>query len=239
MSSSKWFVAVDGQVRGPFAEEAVEAMVAGSANSLVWGRGLDEWLPPQRWRQSRQERTVHLQSGESSTEREWRVATAGQEQPPMSYAQMLLFLRKQTNLQDVLVWTEGYSEWREVFQIHRIMDELGVSRRAHPRVPITGSLQCEGATGSFEAKLQSISEGGVGAMNALHVKIGEKYKIHLQSPNLPSPIHASAEVVYVGQDGYGGFRFSALQAENKSMIIDYVKRFTEIQMMPASMGTKT
>lgn len=89
-----------------------------------------------------------------------------------------------------------------------------------------GTLDCEGVRGNFTAHILSISEGGLGITDAKHVKIGEKMKILLKSPNLYAPIHAFAEIVFVGSDGYAGLKFSGLQSESKSAIIEYIKKYT-------------
>jgi len=224
MEQKKWFALIDGQVRGPFTQDDLQGRLSGVANPLIWGRGQTDWVSPEKWATLSKEINA-AQMGADRQERQWRVVIDGKELSPMSHDDMIHMLKGKPDLTHIRLWTEGYSEWREIYQIHKIMDELGVSRRTHPRVPIMGTLSCEGAGGTFTARLLSISEGGLGATESQQVKIGERLKIILKSSNLTTAIHATVEVVYVGNDGYFGMKFMALQTESQSLIIEYIKKF--------------
>lgn len=228
MAETKWFLLSDGQVSGPYSKEDVESRLTLTTNPLVWGRGQTEWVPPERWNQILHETDNNARRIRAGADRAWKLRVAGQEMKPMNHDQMIEFLKSQNDYGEIQIWTEGYNDWKDIYQIHKIMDELGVSRRQHPRVPIMGTLNCEGATGTFAARVLSISEGGLGITDAPQVKIGEKFKTILKSPNLYSPIHSTAEVVYVGVDNYAGLKFISLHPESKSAIIEYVKKFTEL-----------
>lgn len=228
MEEKRWFILSQGQVKGPFAKAALESELPESISPLIWGRGQTEWVTPDKWVKLLADQEASAAKAKQP-ERMWRVRIGGQELKPMTYPQMIDALKDRGNFQDVWIWTEGYSEWRDVYQIHKVMDELGVGRRAHPRVPISGQVMCEGAAGSFVGRALSVSEGGLGMTESPLVKIGEKFKVVLKSPNLFTPIHATAEVVYVGQDGYAGMKFVGLQTESKSAIIEYVKKFQDAQ----------
>jgi hypothetical protein len=229
MSERKWFLFLDEKVVGPFSKEEVNAQLLANKNALVWTRGQNEWVSGKRFEKSAQDVEQAHQKLKTANERIWKVRVAGQEMKPMSQPEMMDYLKTREDLSDVFIWTEGYTEWKEIFQIHKIMDELGVSRRKHPRVPIMGTLLCEGAAGQFTARVLSISEGGLGITEAINAKIGERFKTILKSPNLFAPIHATVEVVYVSQDGYAGLKFSGLQSESKSAIIEYVRKFSDVK----------
>jgi hypothetical protein len=229
MSEIKWFLLLDSQVTGPFSKEDIEGRAATLEQSLIWGRGQGEWLNLEKWRLFQKE-MIHLaQKIKVSSDRLWKIRVTGQELKPMNHDQMIDFLKTQKDLSEVQLWTEGYSEWKDIYQIHKIMDELGVSRRQHPRVPIMGTLTCEGASGNITARVLSISEGGLGITDAPQMKIGEKFKSVLKSPNLYGPIHSTVEVVYVGSDSYAGMKFTSIHPESKSAIIEYVKKFTDLR----------
>lgn len=225
MEEKRWFLLSDGQVVGPFAQAEVESQAASLKNPLVWGKGQSEWMSLDRWAKVATEISAGTHRPRNS-DRVWKIRVAGQEMQPMDHDQMIEALRKQTDYTEVQIWTEGYGEWKDIFQIHKIMDELGVSRRQHPRVPIMGTLQCEGVTGNFMAQAQSIGAGGLGVTGVPDIKIGEKLKTILKSPNLPAPVHSTCEVVYIGQDGYAGMKFVTIQAEAQAGIVEYVKKFT-------------
>jgi hypothetical protein len=224
MEEKRWFLLSEGQVLGPFSQEDVAAQASSHKSPLVWGKGQSEWMTLEKWSKLAGEIAESV-SKPRGPDRVWKVRVSGQEMPPMDHDQMMELLKKQTDYNEVQIWTEGYSEWKDIFQIHKIMDELGVSRRQHPRVPMMGALQCEGVTNTFTAQALSIGAGGLGITGASDVKIGEKLKTILKSPNLAAPIHSTCEVVYVGPDGYAGLKFVTVQAEAEAVILEYVKKF--------------
>lgn len=228
MIESKWFLLSDGQVTGPFSKEDMAQRLPQVKSALIWGRGQTDWVPADRWEQVLRELDSQDRKVRQGSDRLWKVRVAGQELKPMNHDQMIDFLKTQKDYGEIQIWTDGYSEWKDIYQIHKIMDELGVSRRQHPRVPIMGTLACEGATGNLTARVLSISEGGLGITDAPQVKIGEKFKSILKSPNLFGAIHSTVEVVYVGTDNYAGLKFISLHPESKSAIIEYVKKFTDL-----------
>lgn len=227
-----WFSLVDGQIKGPFSTAQVEGQLSQLTNALIWGRGMTEWMNPTQWQTHVQTWTEETPQKEEDN-RMWRLNVAGQEMKPMSYDDMIAFLKKQNNVYEIKLWTDGYPDWKDVYQIHRIMDQLGVSRRSHPRVPIMGTVTCQTASVNFEGKLQSISEGGLGAVDAHGLKIGEKTQVTIKSPNLIQPIKSTAEVVFVGSDGYIALKFLQLQTESQSIIIEYINKFTGQQTQPS------
>lgn len=230
----KWFFLMEGRVSGPFLKADIDAKAVSLGTGLIWGRGQTEWVTYDKWKRLLKDFSELDRRNRQAAERLWTLNVSGQELKPMTHHQMMDFLKSRTDLADILIWTEGYSDWKEIYQIHKIMDELGVSRRQHPRVPIMGSLLCEGATGSFEARVLSISEGGIGVTDTPPIRIGEKFKTLLKSSNLFAPIHATAEVVYLGDDGYAGLKFIGLHSESKSAIIEYVKKFQELKNQTAT-----
>jgi len=225
MDEKRWFLLHEGQVTGPFAVSDVATEASSLKSPMVWGRGQSEWVSLEKWTKSAKD-DVGQAAKSKGSDRIWKVRASQQEMAPMDHDQMIDYLKKQTDYAEIQIWTEGYSEWKDIYQIHKIMDELGVSRRAHPRVPIMGTLQCEGTSNTFTAKALSISEGGLGVTEASEVKIGEKFKTILKSPNLPAAVHSTCEVVYVAEGGYAGMKFVTIQAEAVAGIIEYVKKFT-------------
>ena len=228
MSDRKWFLLADSQVSGPFSKDDLPSRASPLKDPLVWGRGSSEWVAMDKWDRIVKDLEALDAKPKSSVDRQWKVRNAGVEQKLMSHDQMISYLRTQKDFAEVQIWTDGYTEWKDIYQIHKIMDELGVSRRKHPRVPIMGTLTCEGATGTFNARVLSISEGGLGITECPNVKIGEKFKTVLKSPNLYAPVHATTEVVYVGLENYAGLKFIGLHPESKSAVIEYVKKFTSV-----------
>ncbi len=227
MSDKRWFLLIEEQVQGPFSKSEIEDHLIKNTSAHIWWRGQAEWVSPDLWR-SEVEKENNPTSSEDLLKRTWLLKVKDQELEPMNHEQMMAFLKQQNDLSEVQIWTEGYSSWKEVFQIHKIMDELGVSRRKHPRVPIRGHLIYEINDQNLVAELSSISEGGLGATKTSQISIGNQIKAVIQSPQLFQPIHATCEVVYMSSNGYAGMRFSGgLHLESKAAIIEYIKKFPE------------
>lgn len=229
LEQKRWFLLMEGQVTGPFGDQELETRISSSKEEpLIWGRGQGEWMQPERWRQAM--KALNAQEAlESQKSRQWKMRVGLAELTPMNIEELIEQLKEYSDLSPVRVWTEGFEDWKEVFNVPKIMTELGVSRRSHPRVPIMGSLKCEATNGTILAKVISISEGGLGITDAAGLQVGEKLRGILTSPNLFAPINASLEVVYVGGDGYAGIRFLSVPSESKSAIIEYVKKFQQVQ----------
>lgn len=239
MDGRKWFILANEQVRGPYDRDGLDAALNQVTNPLIWGRGQSDWLTPEQFEKMLIDLESTVNRQRLQNEREWRLRLGDQELRPMFYAQMIDYLKNQADLSQFLIWTEGYNEWKEIYQIHKIMDDLGVSRRRHPRVPIMGTIEAEGTKGRFSARALSISEGGLGVTEAPQTHIGDQYKVILKSPNLFAPLHATIEVVFAGHDGYVGMKFTGLPSESRSAIIEYVKKFTNAGTGAGSGNTNT
>lgn len=226
----KWFLFTEGRVLGPLTSHDVEDQAIRAKTPLIWGRGMPEWSALEKWKRTANANQNNSTGRTTSTpERMWKVLNQGKEMAAMPYSKMMDFLRSLNDLGEVRIWTEGYIDWKEVYQIHKVLDDLGVSRRAHPRVPIMGTVVLENPAQTLTTRILSISEGGMGVADAKNVLIGEKYKITIKSPNLYAPVHAIGEVVFVGDDHYAGLKFVGLPQEPKSAIVEYVKKFTEVK----------
>jgi hypothetical protein len=229
----KWFVLINGQVTGPFTESEADS-AATEPKVLVWGRGSPEWMDKTKWKKylANPQADYGLKSTDapvSAANRMWKIKVSGSEMKPLKQTEMMEFLRTHNDHAEIQLWTEGYSEWKDIYQIHAIMDEMGVSRRKHPRVPIMGTLACEAAGTGFIARALSVSEGGLGITETGAIKIGEKFKGVLKSPNLKNLITCNFEVVYMGADGYAGLKFVGLDSESKAMVIEYIRKFSQVK----------
>lgn len=220
-----WFLLSEGQVSGPFDVAEIEGKLPSASEALIWGRGQSEWMKPDKWRRSLQSGTVA--PAVAGAPDRWMVRIEGKERPPMDYENLLQLMRGVKDFSTVDIRPEGSLSWKEIYAVQRVVDDLGITRRSHPRVPIMGSFAGELNDGAkFESKVISISEGGAGLNEAKGRKIGERFKGLISSPNLYVPIHSVCEVVYVGSDGYAGLKFIGLPAEEKSAIIEYVNKFS-------------
>jgi PilZ domain. len=222
-----WFVLIDGQVTGPYEPDEVDELISKSKEIQIWGKGYAEWMEPIRWRQSLKENLQNNPPPKApESTKMWRSRVEGREQSPMLYTDMIKFLKTLKDFSSVDIFIDKLGQWREIYALQQIADDLGISRRSHPRVPILGTLECESESkGHFNCRVISISEGGLGVTDVRNLQIGDRFTGTLNSPNLFMQINAICDVVYVGNDGYAGLRFANLPIEAKSSIIEYVNKF--------------
>lgn len=224
LEQKRWFLLLDGQVTGPYGDQDIQNRIDNSTDTLIWGRGQTEWLRPEKW-QTSLKALAEQKNLEQQNSRQWKMRVDQKELTPMTFDELIENLKEYTSLSSVRIWTEGFDDWKEVFQVRQVADELGVSRRQHLRVPVMGSMKGTAGLGEVDAKIISISEGGIGVNDVKSLQIGEKFSAKLSSPNLFMDITCNMEVVYLGADGYAGLRFLGLPNDAKSIIISYVKKF--------------
>lgn len=219
-----WFILNDGQVLGPFTIAEVRADLPKLKDVQIWGKGLSEWLPPDKWEKSLKK--FPQATNNSENPEKWLLRIEGKELPGQTFQQLISHLKGLGDLSAVDVKLESDKNWQDVYSVNTIINELGISRRSHPRVPILADMACEAPRGNFKVKVFSISEGGLGVTTPERLTLGERFKGHLKSDNLYAPVSATMEVVFSGKEGYAGLKFVVISDEAKNSIIEYVKKFT-------------
>ncbi len=222
MITNEWFIYDQGRVNGPFSTEVVKAMNP-APQSLIWGRGMTEWYLAQKWLDWIEKESIEKQTQEIRQSRQWRVKIVDQDHGPLPYSQLIDLLKGRENFENVWVWTEGYREWQDVFGFHKLMDDLGLGRRSHPRVPVAGQVEIKAPQKLIQAKAMSISEGGMGIADVTNLNVGEEVYITLKSNKFMTPISALAEILYIENNSFAGVKFKQISSETKSLIIEYVK----------------
>lgn len=197
--------------------------VAEAQEGLIWGRGLTEWVPFNKWKSWIEQQEAQIETARVRLSRQWRVRIVDEDFGPMAYGDMLDVLKGRESYENIWVWTEGYKEWQNIFGFHKLMDDLGIGRRSHPRVPISGQVDIKSNKGTFSARAMSISEGGMGVAEVGGLAVGDSVHVSLKNPAFIQPLNASAEVVYIENESFAGLKFSQISSETKSMIIQYVK----------------
>jgi hypothetical protein len=225
--SKIWFVLNEGQVTGPYEPSEVESTVSSYKDPQVWGRGHGEWMSVPRWRQHLKDSPGAAPVTEDQS-RSWVIRIDGRSRETMKYTELIAQLKTLTDFTPVDISSDGGQTWKEVYAVQQVVDDLGISRRSHPRVPIVGTLEFDHDTETMKCRVISISEGGLGVNDAESLKIGEKFFATLTSPNLYVTVSTTCEVVYVGNDGYAGLRFVGLPEEFKSSIVEYVNKFATV-----------
>lgn len=226
---SKWFAQKNNKITGPFEQTHIESLIQTQEEGLlIWGKGLSEWLSPKEW-------SDHIKGtqNEASTSGQknpnWYFKTATVTSPALSFQNLIVEIRKLNSYDDLLINNDEKNKWISVFAFPLVADELGITRRQMPRVPILGFLSGQRVDNhsAVKAKVVTISQGGCGVTEGVGITSGTSLKGIIKSPNLPGDVHISADVVYIGKDGYVGMKFTSISPESQSQIIEYVNKFKD------------
>ncbi|NUM58186.1 MAG: PilZ domain-containing protein [Bdellovibrionaceae bacterium] len=224
----KWFTQKKNKINGPYNLNQIEALIENSQDDiLIWGQGMAEWLTPNDWK-------VFLSEKQkvNDSQREipsWKFRINDTESQDLTFKELINELKKQKEFDLIYFKNKEQPKWTSIFSSVVIADELGITRRNTPRVPILGFFDGERVDTHVpvKAKVITISEGGIGLTDAVGFSQGIYIKGLIKSPNLNSDIHVHAAVVYMGNDNYVGLKFTSISPEAKSQIIEYVNKFSD------------
>lgn len=156
----------------------------------------------------------------------FRVQVNFVDQPVMSKDELLKLISQQQDVSVVSIQDPISREWKDVYNFPEIIEKLGLSRRAHPRVPILAQFNGKSShQENFTARIITISEGGLGFTEVFDLKIGDQVDGLISSPHFFIEMPIAGEVIYSGLDGYVGIKFTQINEESKASIIDYVNKF--------------
>lgn len=145
----------------------------------------------------------------------------------MTKDELMSFTSRQEDVSKISIFDKKDREWKEIYSIPDIVQRLGITRRKNQRVPIlaqfTGTHLANGE--KINARVITISQGGIGITDNFNLKLGETIQGQLVSPHFYSPVNMTAEVTYAGLDGYVGLKFVNINDEMMALVLDYVKRF--------------
>lgn len=246
INNPKWFLQIQGRIQGPYNIENLQMTLqnledAHLNQALLWKRGLSEWMKANKWRPEDDLKienftpppTASANSDQPKTFAQtfndgalYRVQVNFVDQPMMSKNELMNLIAKQEDVSTIAIMDPKTKEWKDVYAFPDIVQKLGISRRKHPRVPILAQF-----TGSsnkhptLNARIITISEGGMGFTDQFDLKIGDEVTGQITSPHFFQPINVKADVIFSGQDGYIGLKFSLVNDESKAAIIDYIKKF--------------
>lgn len=163
-------------------------------------------------------------------ESEWRLRIDGEEFSELSYSDLLEKTKNLTDFTKVKIYDRKTKQWRDIYGFEKIINDLGISRRKHDRVPILGTFvgECD-RLGPIQGRVVSVSEGGFGLSEGKKYQINDQMKGVISSPNLIVQINCSAEVVYLSPEGVAGMKFKSITEEAHSSLIEYIKKFNSVR----------
>lgn len=231
---AQWFLLNNEQVKGPFTEDQIKSDLRsgrGDQDSLVWGRLLQHWLPLRQWQTELP--NLLKRAAESKDLRSWHYAVDGSTYGPFTRAQLIKEIAELRSKNELLIWTKGMPSWGHIYEFQDLMEEVGVSRRQHPRAAITGSAVIKSADKTLLGQLVTISPGGCGVVGVEGLAPGEKMSLDLKSDAFNETLRLRAEVRYVTDSHFVGIKFENISTEALSRIIEYIKGAGATQLRAA------
>ncbi len=248
---TKWFLQLNGNVKGPFTQDTLQSTLqtlddAATAQALIWKRGLPEWVKASKFQTAKLQTPEDASDFDTKTEMAkvdddlfektftqtftqgafYRAQVNFIDQPLMTKSELLTLIAKQQDVSKVSIQDPRTKEWKEVYAFPDIVERLGLSRRKQPRVPILAQFTGKSNTNQeVSYRVITISQGGMGFTENHDLKIGDEVEGQISSPHFFQSISVKAEVIYAGQDGYIGLKFSQIPDEARAAIIDYIKKF--------------
>lgn len=224
-----WFVYLNDVVTGPLSTAEVQEKLRGNLipmDGFIWCRGEREWMPLSQW-ETRLPDLIEAHK-EQAEARAWYLDLGSGSIGPLLQAEVLDNLKGLQDFRHARVWTAGMKTWTKIYEVHDIMEPLGISRRVNTRAPLTGTVvvtRARDETKSFMLRAASVSVAGIGVNGTHDLCKDDRILLVIKSPDLPGSIHLSGEVAYVNTQGYAGVRFETVPAEIQTLLYDYVKRF--------------
>lgn len=221
----KWFLLIENEVRGPFEEESLDSYLSRYPEVLVWGPGLAEWMSLTEWKKM----ILNLKEVWSTIQKDlspiWYAQTSTQDEGPFSFPDLVFFIRNQIEPSAVKVRLENESDWKEISDFPDILNEIGISRRKHKRVPISGSFAYQKNDLQNQIPLVNISEGGFGVSEAYDLRVHDLLEGEILSPSLERTLKVHCRVLYKSDHFSWGLQFSVLRPEDRDVIAKYVLKF--------------
>ena len=230
--SISWFHYSNDVVTGPFSTEDVNVKLHSGVitpQSFIWWKGQREWIQLSVWSQQLPtilkaiDFTSHLNPV-------WYIEMSGSRLGPITQTELVGHLKSLRDLTKVKLWAVGMPAWANIFELHDVMDLIGISRRENERAPLMGNITVTRTSDdprSFVLRAASISAGGVGMVGSNDLRPGDEIGIVINSAHLGSALHARGKVLYVNSKNFVGVQFLHPQAEMISVVSDYVKKFME------------
>lgn len=224
-----WFICINEEVTGPFPTDKVLSFSSeeefNSIQAKVWGSQLDHWLKYDNWVNSHQE-IINNKSKPKPKNLIWYFAQNSQSAPvgPFNKTTLIEKVAEIESKDQVLIWAKGMEAWASLFEFNDILDSLNISRRKHPRAPLTGQVILKDEQGQdYIGKVNIISPGGCGVTNVAGLKMGDIYQIEIKSSAFYNTITAVGKVLHEAGPNSYGIRFEKIHVESQSTIISYLK----------------
>jgi hypothetical protein len=222
----QWFLNNDEDISGPFSTEDIQKQIETGLpkDCFIWGKAQKDWITVRQWSASLP--TLLHTSDKKLTSLKWHMAREGKSEGPYAREDLLHMLSNLSSLEGVMLWNKEMTGWVSVFDLHELMEEIGVDRRHTPRAKIRGTVKVTSGDISSIGQIQTLSEGGLGIIGLENGFPGQELQVEIRAAALGGPIRAKAEIKYVTKSGFTGLHFTQISMEAKSTLIDYIRHTT-------------
>ncbi len=221
---ANWFTFENDTVEGPFETEVLlEKVNMGSVGPtcLIWGPLQEDWRSAKWWQENLQD--LLNSKKQPKNDKLWHFVINNTSQGPVKRAELIEIIKSTEDKSDILVWTNGMADWMPLFSIPDLANDSGVSRRKHPRCDIDGQVIINYKDQNSIGQLLSISPGGCGLLTPIDFPLGEVLQLTIRSNKLAKEFKLSAELRYISPRGHAGLMFTAINSEEKALIVDYIR----------------
>jgi len=226
MNKVRWFfLNKKNEVLGPFEKWEIELQLVSEPDGLVWGSGITDWLKPSEWRNRVQLLEEVLADLESNKSQIWYYQEGPTLTGPLSYHDLIQKLKNCVDSSQVLIRRSPNKKMRSIFEWPSLVEETGLSRRQHARVPIQADFNYRFNKKIHQKKLNTISEGGFSLMDCSEHDEGDLLTGQIVSVFLNLPVHCSAKLIRLHKNGICSFRFQDLSESATLLIKKYAAQF--------------
>lgn len=225
VTTTRWFLLKEKNVCGPYDDKSLDWELQIYPNGLVWGPGLNEWISGPEWREKLfliEKMILDLKSEATPC---WWYKDGPLGRGPFTYEQLILELKKSRQASDIELKQAPSQDYKSIYAWPTIVEEIGITRRRHHRVPLSGFFHYEKNNKKFQAPITTISVGGFGLNSGEGLSVGESLKGEISSPQFGMNLYCEAEVLVKLKNGGWGFRFELLPLESEALLASYIKKF--------------
>ncbi len=223
-----WYIYSNDIVSGPFSTDAIHDGLQEKKwtdESLIWWKGQREWVSISAWKENVASILDSFKTNVKTSA--WYVEHLGTQKGPMNAKELQTFILTNGIIGGCRVWANGMERWMSIFEIPELVTFFGISRRKHPRAPLSGEvkLTIDDTGEERSGKVGSISVGGLGIRDVNGIDAGQTVGVVVTSPLLIESIKAQAKIAYANIGHYTGLEFTHLESTQSAIIQSYVQQF--------------
>ncbi len=223
-----WFIHHDEKILGPFTTDKIlndlkEGEI--SYGAYIWSKGQVEWIPVSDWENNLE--NILAQSGDKL--KKWKLRTPKSVSEDLTFEDVVEELKAMENFQMVAIAPQNVNDWTPVYSSYPFMEALNLSRRNFLRAPLMGLAKVtrDGSRFSYVVKTATIGQGGLGVYGlGPNFEPGTQVTLRIESEDLEQAVAVNGTVVYNTSQGFIGIRFGEISAESTSVVVEYMKRFS-------------